>query len=272
MTSAPAPVSGPLRCAMIGSGSAGNATLVAAGDTAVLIDCGYSIKVFEERAAELGFDPAALAAILVTHEHDDHAGGVDALARKYEIPVHATRGTRVATEARIGALPHWQELSAHAGFRLGDLEITPIAVPHDAREPSQFIFEAGGLRLGILTDIGSLTPHVIRQYQTCHAMVLEFNHDPALLAASAYPARLKRRIGGDYGHFSNQQSLQLLRALRDSPLNRVVAAHLSERTNHPELVAECLTGAATEAGGFDWSIAAQSDVLPWFDVEARLSA
>jgi len=118
MSSAEAPASGSLRCAMIGSGSAGNATLVMAGDTAVLIDCGYSIKAFEERAAELGFDPASLTAILVTHEHDDHAGGVDALARKYDIPVHATRGTRVATEARIGALPHWQELSAHAGFRM----------------------------------------------------------------------------------------------------------------------------------------------------------
>lgn len=257
---------------MIGSGSAGNATLVMAGKTAVLIDCGYSIKAFEERAADLGFDPASLAAILVTHEHDDHAGGVDALARKYEIPVHATRGTRVATEARIGALPHWQELSAHSGFHLGELEITPIAVPHDAREPSQFIFEASGLRLGILTDIGSLTPHVIRQYQTCHAMVLEFNHDPAQLAASAYPAKLKRRIGGDYGHLSNQQSLQLLRSLQGSPLNRVVAAHLSERTNHPDLVAECLAGVASEVNGFDWSIAAQSDVLPWFSVEASLSA
>lgn len=261
-----------LRCAMIGSGSAGNATLVAAGDTTVLIDCGYSVKAFEERASALGFDPASLSAILVTHEHDDHAGGVDALARKYEIPVHATRGTRVATEARIGPLPHWQELSAHAAFQLGSLGITPIAVPHDAREPSQFIFEAGGLRLGILTDIGSLTPHVIRQYKTCHAMVLEFNHDPALLSASAYPSRLKRRIGGDYGHFSNQQSLQLLRALQGSPLNRVVAAHLSERTNHPDLVAECLAGAAGEGTGFDWSIAAQSEVLPWFGVEERLSA
>lgn len=263
---------GGLRCALLGSGSGGNATLVAAGETAILVDCGYSARAFEERAAALQFDPASLTAIFVTHEHDDHAGGVDTLARKYGIPVHATRGTRVATEARVGPLPHWHELPAHASLTVGGLEITPVAVPHDAREPRQFVFGAGASRLGILTDLGDLTPHVIREYGACQALVLEFNHDPALLAASAYPARLKRRIGGGYGHLSNQQALQLLRSLAQAPLELVVAAHLSERTNHPELVAGCLAGAAAEGQGFRWSIAAQDEVLPWFEVGAGLSA
>lgn len=202
-----------MRCALIGSGSAGNATLVAHGDTLLLIDCGYSIRAFEERAQELGINPGALDGILVTHEHDDHVGGVDALARKYGVPVYATRGTRVATEARIGALPHWQQISAHDSFAIGELDVQPVPVPHDAREPSQFIFRAGGAALGILTDVGSLTSHVVSEYQACHALVLEFNHDPALLESSAYPARLKRRIAGAYGHFSNRQSQHLLRAM-----------------------------------------------------------
>ncbi len=255
-----------MRCAMIGSGSAGNATLVSTGTTTLLIDCGYSIRAFEERAQALDFDPATLAGILVTHEHEDHVGGVDALARKYQIPVYATRGTRVATEARSGSLAHWHQISAHQAFQIGELEIQPVPVPHDAREPSQFIFIEGASRLGVLTDIGSLTSHVIGLYQTCHALVLEFNHDPGLLAASAYPARLKRRIAGDYGHFSNGQSQSLLKAMQSAHLKHVVAAHLSERTNHPDIVAECLTQAAASANAFEWSIAAQEKVLPWFDV------
>lgn len=256
-----------LRCALIGSGSAGNATLVQAGATTVLVDCGYSIRSFEERAAALNFDPAALTAILVTHEHDDHVGGVDALSRRYGVPVYATRGTRVANEVRIGPLPDWQEISSHASCRLGDLEVVPVPVPHDAREPSQFVFAAGAARLGILTDIGSLTPHVIRQYRTCDAMVLEFNHEPELLQKSAYPSRLKKRIGGDYGHLSNAQSRALLRAIGGQRLRHVVAAHLSERTNHPDLVVQALEAAVAEDGlPISFSIAAQHEVRPWFEV------
>lgn len=255
-----------MRCAIIGSGSAGNATLVSSGAITVLVDCGYSIRSFEERAQALAFDPAMLAGILVTHEHDDHVSGVDALARKYGIPVYATRGTRVATEARSGPLTHWHQISAHEALQIGELEIQSVPVPHDAREPSQFVFTAGAIRLGILTDVGSLTAHVVAQYQTCRSLVLEFNHDPALLTASAYPPRLKRRIASDYGHFSNRQSQNLLRAMQSTQLKRVIAAHLSERTNHPDIVAECLQEVARNLPGFEWSIATQDQVLPWFEV------
>ena len=260
-----------LRCALIGSGSAGNATLVQAGTTTILVDCGYSIRSFEERAAALDFDPAHLTAILVTHEHDDHVGGVDALSRRYGIPVYATRGTRVANEVRVGPLPEWLEISSHEPCRLGDLEVIPVPVPHDAREPSQFVFVSGAVRLGILTDIGSLTPHVIRQYKGCDAMVLEFNHEPELLQKSAYPSRLKKRIGGNYGHLSNAQSRALLRALGTQRLRYVVAAHLSERTNHPDLVTQALESAVTEDGlPLSYAIAAQHEVLPWFEVYSTL--
>ncbi len=255
-----------MRCALIGSGSGGNGTLVASGATTLLIDCGYSLRSFEARARALSVDPAALTGILVTHEHGDHAGGVDALARKYEIPVYATRGTRAATEARIGSLPHWQQISVHADFTLGEIQVQPVAVPHDAREPSQFIFTVETARLGLLTDVGSQTAHLADQYRLCSALILEFNHDPALLAAAVYPARLKRRIAGDYGHFSNAQSQNFLRSMQSANLKKVVAAHLSKRTNHPDLVTECLRQVAQETRGFEWSIATQDEVVPWFDV------
>ncbi|MSR14141.1 MAG: MBL fold metallo-hydrolase [Gammaproteobacteria bacterium] len=255
-----------MRCALIGSGSAGNASLICSATTSLLVDCGYSIKTFEERAEALDFEPASLTGILVTHEHDDHVGGVAALARKYQIPVYCTRGTRVATEAREGTLEQWRQISPHASFTLGDIEIHPVPVPHDAREPSQFIFQQRERRIGILTDLGSITPYVVNEYRQCDLLVLEFNHDPALLASSAYPARLKRRIAGNYGHFSNLQSQALLLAMQAPTLRHVIAAHLSERTNHPDLVARCLEETTQTLGNLSWSIAAQDRVMPWLAV------
>ncbi|MGH8598294.1 MAG: MBL fold metallo-hydrolase, partial [Gammaproteobacteria bacterium] len=255
-----------MRCALIGSGSAGNASLVSGGETSVLVDCGYSIREFEARADALSFDPRCLTAILVTHEHEDHASGVAALARKYQIPVYCTRGTRVATETREGPLDDWHQISPHAAFQLGEFEVHPVPVPHDAREPSQFILSHRDRRLGILTDLGSITPHVVSHYRSVDALVLEFNHDPALLAESAYPAQLKRRIAGNYGHFSNSQAQSLLAAIGASRLQHIIAAHLSERTNHPDIVARCLEESMQDHGNIVWSIAAQGNVLPWFDI------
>lgn len=254
-----------MRCALIGSGSAGNALLVSTGQTTVLVDSGYSIKAFEERAQALAFDPASLDAILVTHEHDDHLGGVLPLSRKYGTPVYWTRGTQLACAERHGAAAHACEFSPHAAFSIGDLEVLPVPVPHDAREPVQFVFCHEGARMGLLTDLGSITPHVLAAYAGCDAMVLEFNHDPDLLAASAYPATLKRRIASPFGHLSNTQTIDLLQRLDTSRLRRLVAAHLSERTNRPEIVAECL---ATHAAGIAADIARQDAVVPWFEVLA----
>lgn len=255
-----------MRCAMLGSGSGGNATLVSAGDTVVLIDCGYPVRALEERAQDLALDASAISAILVTHEHGDHLDGVEPLAKRHGIPVYATRGTRVAAEARYGPRRHWHEISSHDSFTLGPLTIQPVPVPHDAREPSQFIFREGGATLGILTDIGTLTPHVIAQYRACTTLLLEFNHDSELLAGFPYPAKLKRRIAGNYGHLSNAQAETLLRAMQSDTLRHVVAAHLSERTNRPDIVAGSLDTLSGELSRpFTWGIAAQDRVMGWFD-------
>ena len=261
-----APQTSRMRCAVLGSGSSGNATVIQAAATAVLVDCGYSIKELETRAAALGFALETLNGILVTHEHDDHIGGVSALARKYGIPIFATRGTRNAQEARQGPLAEWQQISPHEVFQLGDLEIQAVPVPHDAREPSQFIFRHADTTLGVLTDLGTITPHVVEQYRDCDALLLEFNHDPDLLASAVYPARLKRRIAGAYGHLSNAQAQSLLKQMSAPKLTHVIAAHLSERTNNPETVELCLQESSAASNGFKWTIAAQREVTPWFEV------
>lgn len=258
-----------MRCALIGSGSAGNALLVTAGTTTLLVDCGYSVKAFEGRAEQLCFDPATLTAVLVTHEHDDHLGGVLPLSRRYRLPVYWAGGTGLAAAARHGDIGDAREFSSHAPFSIGEIEVTPVPVPHDAREPTQFVFSNGTSRLGLLTDLGSMTPHVLAAYADCDALCLEFNHDPALLESSAYPPSLRRRIASPWGHLSNPQAERLLERLRGPRLARVVAAHLSEKTNHPELVAACLERVVPD---LETTIASQRAVVPWFDVGSGLAS
>ena len=252
-----------MRCALIGSGSAGNALLVASDTTVLLVDCGYSIKSFAARAAALDFNPADLATVLVTHEHHDHLGGVLPLSRRYRVPVRWARGTALAAHERHGSEVDADVFSPHAAFTIGDIGVTPVPVPHDAREPTQFVFEHGGRRFGLLTDLGSVTPHVLAAYADCDALCLEFNHDLERLMQSEYPPSLRRRVASAYGHLSNAQAGHLLARLNGPRLRRVVAAHLSERTNHPDLVAACLARVAPD---LHTTIASQDEVVPWFDV------
>jgi len=250
-----------MRFALLGSGSAGNATLVARGADALLVDCGLSLRQLEARARALDFDLRQVRAILLTHEHDDHAAGAAALSVKYRIPIMASCGTLAA----LGDLPAraWgceallpERLESCAGFR-------PILVPHDAREPCQFVIGDGTHRLGILTDLGHVTPHVEAAMRELDALVLEFNHDPQRLATSAYPAPLRARIASAYGHLSNPQAAALLTAVAHPGLRRVVAAHLSEKTNTPAEVANVLGASVTTP----WSIATQHTPSPWFVVD-----
>lgn len=252
-----------LRCALIGSGSAGNALLVRTDSTALLVDCGYSIKAFDARAAALDFNPGDLAALLVTHEHNDHLGGVLPLSRRYRVPVRWARGTALAAAQRHGEAVDADTFSPHAAFTIGDIEITPVPVPHDAREPTQFVFRHGDRRLGLLTDLGSVTPHVLAAYADCDALCLEFNHDFERLMKSEYPPSLRQRVASAWGHLSNAQAESLLARLKGPRLQRVVAAHLSERTNHPDLVAACLARVAPD---LVTTIASQDEVVPWFEV------
>jgi phosphoribosyl 1,2-cyclic phosphodiesterase len=193
-----------LRFTSLASGSQGNCLVVEAGATRVLVDCGLSLRETERRLARRGLEPAALRAILVTHEHDDHLGGVTALAATYGIEVVLTHGTRQAhAEAeRAGETKavsngvRFRVIDARAAFSIDDLEVRPFTVPHDAREPVQYVLSDGARRLGVLTDLGAPTAHVVDMLSGSDALVLECNHALDLLWSGGYPRWLKARIAG----------------------------------------------------------------------------
>ena len=246
--------------ASLGSGSKGNATLVRDKSTCLLVDNGFSIKETELRMARLGLAVEQLTAILVTHEHGDHIRGVGPLARKYQIPVWTTRGT--ASHVSLGELPTLHYLDVHQSLEIGDIEVQPYPVPHDAREPCQFAFGDGAKRLGVLTDTGSITPHIVDMLSGCEALILECNHDSEMLRNGPYPEPLKARVGGRFGHLSNQQAADLLQQLNTQRLKHLVAAHLSEQNNTEELACYALSEAMNCE--LQWiTIAHQDDGLDW---------
>lgn len=250
-----------IRFASLGSGSAGNALLVDCGATCVLVDCGFNQRETLRRLGRLKRDIGDISAILVTHEHGDHAGGVFALARRHGLAVWLTHGT-------LAACQHLAEgveiclFDSHAAFAIGTLEITPYPVPHDAREPVQYVFSDGHRRLGLLTDAGEVTQHIRDMLSGVDGLILECNHDAVLLAASAYPPALKRRISGRLGHLENEAAAGLLREIDRRRLQHVVAAHLSERNNRPDLARGALAGAL--GCSEDWvGVASQSEGFAW---------
>jgi phosphoribosyl 1,2-cyclic phosphodiesterase len=249
-----------MRFASLGSGSRGNATLVESGNTRVLIDCGFSVAETEKRLARLSLSGAEIDAILVTHEHSDHISGVARLSRRHRIPVWMTHGTEAVH--RGGELAAWHCFSCHAAFSIGDLLVEPFPVPHDAREPAQFVFSDGQRRLGVLTDTGSITAHMVKALEGLDALFLECNHDPEMLANGPYPPRLRQRVGGDYGHLSNEQAAELLAKIDCSRLQHLVAGHLSEKNNQPQLARRALA-AALGCGEDDIEVADQPDGTDW---------
>jgi phosphoribosyl 1,2-cyclic phosphodiesterase len=249
----------------LGSGSRGNATVVRRGRTVLLIDCGFGLRAAEARLAALGIAAAEITAVLVTHEHTDHLHGVGPLARRHNLPVWLTRGTHRAGAAALGALPACHYLCGDAPVEIGDLACLPVTVPHDAREPVQYVIGDGASRLGILTDVGRITPHIVTHFSDLDALLLEFNHDLDLLQAGSYPPALKARIAGGYGHLSNPQSAAGLRALAGPRLQHLVALHLSEQNNAVALARA--EAAAALACPPEWvGVAAQDGGFPWREI------
>lgn len=249
-----------MRFASLGSGSQGNALLVSSGSTTVMVDCGFGLKDCTGRLERLGLEPHALDGILVTHEHGDHIGGVARFAARYGTPVWLTHGTarhlEVLPEVGVHIIGGYQR------FAIGDLEIAPFPVPHDASEPAQFVIGDGSRRLGVLTDAGSITNHMVEMLSGCEGLFLECNHDETMLRASSYPASLIERVAGDWGHLSNASAGDLLRRVAHAGLQHVVAAHLSQQNNRPELARAALA----EALGCDseWiAVADQAEGLDW---------
>lgn len=253
-----------LRFASLGSGSRGNALLIETPHVRILIDCGFPASEIETRLARLSVDPQTLDGIYVTHEHGDHIRGVGAMARRYALPVWMTAGSYRA--ARYGELPALHRIDCHAGWlTLGDLRILPFPVPHDAREPCQFLFQVGSHRLGVLTDTGHITPHIQACLQACDSLLLEFNHDRGMLAAGPYPLSLQARVGGAQGHLSNDQALALLLGLPHERFQYLLASHLSEKNNLISLI-EASIRTAIPALVQRLHFAAQDQPSAWFEL------
>ena len=231
-----------LRFKSLGSGSTGNATLVEAGGLLpfhLLIDCGLGFKHLSHRLCQAGLQPEDIDAVFITHEHGDHIGCARTLALRHRVPVWMSRGTYAAIGSPdFDGLLHFAKDSQ--AIDLGGLQLTPFAVPHDAREPLQAYCTDGAVKLGVLTDLGHATRHVLEQLAGCDALVLECNHDSDMLAASNYPAFLKRRVGGDHGHLSNQAAADLAGAVKHGKLKHLVAAHLSQQNNLPDLARQAM--------------------------------
>lgn len=219
----------------LGSGSRGNSTLILEQDRGVLIDCGFNRKTLLQRLEEAVADPRWLDAIFVTHEHGDHAKGVQQVCEALGIPFYASFGT--ARQMEWLDHPLWRCIRSDEVVSIGNLALLPVVVPHDAAEPLQFVVEnSGGKRLGVLSDLGSLTPHLISSYSGCHALQLEANHDPVMLQNGPYPPSLRARVAGNFGHLSNQQCAELIRRVHWHGLQQVTAGHISEKNNARELV------------------------------------
>ena len=254
-----------LRFRNLGSGSSGNATIVEARGSVhrhrLMVDCGLGIRQLDQRLQRAGLSAADIDAIFITHEHSDHIGCARAFALRHRIPVWMSHGTHAgAREHDFGDLLHL----ARDGMPIdiGELQILPFTVPHDAREPLQLRCTDGERSLGILTDLGHATNHVLTQLAQCHALLLECNHDADMLTQGGYPPFLKKRVGGDLGHLSNAAASEIARVLQHPGLGTVIAAHLSQQNNRPELAQAALAealgrrphdiGVADQLLGTDW--------------------
>ena len=249
-----------MRFASLGSGSAGNGLVVEAGRTRLMLDCGFGLQDTVVRLARLNLQPGDLTGIVITHEHSDHIGGVGRFARKYRLPVWMTAGTlRMAQDMEHVEV---RVIDSHTLFAVEDMAVQPFPVPHDAREPVQFVFGDGAKRLGVLTDVGCSTAHIETMLAQMDALMLECNHDRTMLEQGAYPMGLKRRVGGRFGHLENSQSAELLGKLKHDKLQCVMAAHISRKNNTPALARRALAQAldcadheirvACQFAGFDW--------------------
>jgi len=224
-----------MRFCVLGSGSKGNATYVEAGGVAILIDAGFSGVEIERRLASLGLAVEKLGAILVSHEHGDHIRGVQALSRRYNLPVLVNRATRVAAGPLLAKIDVWQEIAAGQDCEFRGLHIHPFSVSHDGADTMGFVVSHGGCSLGYCTDTGITSRLMHHRLSGCHGLILECNHDLEMLKNGGYPPQLQQRIRSKDGHLTNTDAARFLVELIHDGLEHVVLAHISETNNTPEL-------------------------------------
>lgn len=259
-----------MKVAVLGSGSSGNATLVRAGNTHVLVDAGFSGRDLERRLTVLGVDPGEIQAIVISHDHGDHTRGMGVFARKHATPLYMTEPTRDACAKLLRGEEEVRLYRPGRPFAVGDVRVEPFITIHDAADPVGLavVDECTGLRMGVATDLGRPTVQIRHALSRCDLLVLEANHDEVLLATGPYPWSVKRRIASSHGHLSNQAAAQFVLELLHPRLAGVVLAHLSNECNRPELALKVVGTALKKAG---WTghleVASQREPTAWLDVE-----
>jgi phosphoribosyl 1,2-cyclic phosphodiesterase len=257
---------------MLASGSRGNCAFVASTRTRILVDAGISCRETFKRLKALGEDPQSLSAILITHEHSDHVYGLATLAKKLRIPIFMTGATHAAWARALrnenGQRPQLEKLerfeSGHR-FQIGDIEVRPFTIPHDAADPVGFTFHTEGSKVSVATDLGYLPVNVRDHLRGSDILVMESNHDVEMLRGGSYPWAVKQRVASNVGHLSNAKLADFFTSDYDNGAAFVVLAHLSEQNNHPEIARNEAEKALAERGGLFLNrvlVAVQSEVLP----------
>ncbi|MBQ9624557.1 MAG: MBL fold metallo-hydrolase [Clostridia bacterium] len=231
------------------SGSSGNCTYIADGDISLLVDAGVSGKRVLAALAEIDVDPASINSILITHEHNDHITGAGILSRKLDIPIYATAKTWEAMSDKLGnvALKNIREIEANKDFYIGNIDITPYSIPHDAADPVAYNFMSRGKKAGVCTDLGYMPKSVLKNISDCDILLLEANHDLNMLQSGSYPYELKRRISGSKGHLSNETSGKELSKIANR-VRYVMLGHLSKENNTEELALTTISSILKENG------------------------
>ncbi len=227
-----------MRICILGSGSSGNATLLVAGETRVLVDCGLSGRETVERIRAVGEDPSKLSGVVVTHEHSDHSRGLASVAKLLRIPVYISTATLAACDfgKRTAAIRRGHAITSAEDFEIGELRFHPFTIPHDAVDPFAFTVESRGAKLGMAVDLGYINSLAAERFRGCDALIIEANHEIEMLrACTFYPWALKQRILGRQGHTSNDEMARFLREDFDGRAEHIVLAHLSQNSNHPEV-------------------------------------
>ena len=237
-----------VRVCVLGSGSRGNSTLLSTERTRLLVDAGFSKKETYRRLAGVGERADGFDAIVISHEHVDHINGLRSLALDLKVPIYISGRTRevIRWDPRLNS---FEEFSPGSKFAIGDIEVTPFSIPHDAADPVAFTFKTQGFKIGVVTDLGYI-PELVKQHvQGCDCLVFESNHDLEMLKVGPYPWYVKQRVMGRHGHLSNHATAEFLGGEFDGAAQVVVLAHLSENNNHPEIARMTAEEALTARNG-----------------------
>ncbi len=245
-----------IQLCVLGSGSSGNCSYISDGQSALLLDAGFSAKEIFRRMKEVGLDPGDLRGIVISHEHSDHVKGAGVVSRKLDIPVYINGPTYSKIKNVIGEIKQLINFETGSTFALNGISVNPFSISHDCADPCAFVFEHDATRLGFVTDSGYVTTLIKEKLKGVDYLVIESNHDPEVLKAGPYPWALKQRIASRSGHLSNEASAELVGNILHSDLQGVTFAHLSKTNNNPHLV-DVTARSVLEQGGTPFCVASQ---------------